>query len=247
MLCVFCDENVDQLCDSHIIPKAWLGKSDEKGMPVEISSAPYAKRRPNGPYQSKLLCRDCESMFSTIEKSVTEKTLRSSGKFNSGRKIYDGLCTQELVAFLLSILWRAHHSTIEFFSKVRLGPYEPQIKSHLQRYFDVGTELSSPAWVKIGVQEFEKSVPILDPAAIKLEGVNFWNVYAARFKFWIKLDKRPLPSDFAGLFLGDGDAVTTFPKDWWNSKERQIMSEMYMSLAKDPWSHLPRNPRGNQS
>lgn len=137
--CRLCDEE-KELKKSHIIPRffykpmEWDGKNFRYQI-LGIHSN-YKKIRQGG-IKEKLLCKECEQIFSVWENYVN-KTLYGGVELKirnlSNRKwLVSGLDYNKFKLFQLSILWRASISTQEFFKSVSLGEkHESQIKKMLK-------------------------------------------------------------------------------------------------------------------
>lgn len=113
-----------------------------------------------GVYDSEILCEDCERKFSDFDnygwQILGNLSLTNSVDDIDGTFAYRVDCdTDKIRRFLLSVLWRASVSRLEFYSRVTLGPYEARIKNRL---FD-----SSP----LRADEFQTTAMRLDIDALK--------------------------------------------------------------------------------
>jgi hypothetical protein len=114
-----------KLVKSHIIPEfMYKPLYDEKHRfdMIDFSQKKKRKFMQKG-IREKLLCKKCEGILSPLEKYA-------NGIFNGGielrmekendRMIIEGLDYIKFKLFIISILWRASISNLDFFSKVKL-------------------------------------------------------------------------------------------------------------------------------
>jgi len=137
--CRLCGEE-KELKKSHIIPRFFYKHMEwhEKNFRYQILGIhSYYKIIRQGGIKEKLLCKECEQIFSCWENYVN-KTLyggvESSIRNLSNRKwLVSGLDYNKFKLFQLSVLWRASISNQEFFKSVNLGEkHESQIKEMLK-------------------------------------------------------------------------------------------------------------------
>lgn len=130
MTCKLCQKD-SPLQNSHIIPEFVYTQlyDDKHRMNVlslhEKTPRPYEQKG----LREKLLCRDCEARLSVFEKYVSTAF---DGKETEvpldGVIIVKDVDYNQFKLFLLSILWRASVSSLDFFSQVSLGPHENKIR-----------------------------------------------------------------------------------------------------------------------
>ena len=132
--CRLCRQEAD-LCQSHIFPEFFFEPTyDESGRHVSVSSHPWHRTRfmQQGP-RERLLCKACESRFARYESYAASLFRRMDDSFNEsmpGIEITDiDLTTFRL--FGLSLLWRAHESSLHIFGTVNLGPYAEPLRQML--------------------------------------------------------------------------------------------------------------------
>lgn len=100
-LCSLCKNN-SILKDSHIIPKFvgdWIKETSVTG---KMRSAETPNKRVQDLVKTKLLCNDCEQLFSTYEKYFSENIFKPFLNSNNPIITYD----VRLKKFVVSILWR---------------------------------------------------------------------------------------------------------------------------------------------
>jgi hypothetical protein len=89
-----------------------------------------------GIFDREILCEECERKFSALDdygwQILGNTSLTNPLDDDDGTFAYKIDCdTDKIRRFLLSVLWRASVSGHEFYSRVRLGPYEGAIKNRL--------------------------------------------------------------------------------------------------------------------
>lgn len=81
------------------------------------------------------------------------------------------------------------------------------------------------------IAEFDQAdVPQLNPTYTRLAGIRFLVLYANRFIFYLKVDKKPTPSDLQGLMLKEGRPVHSLVMTWSLSKEAKIMKKLAIKM-----------------
>ncbi len=105
---------------------------DEKRriLQIEASEIKRERFRQQGLYE-KLLCTDCETIFSTFEKHVDHvffKEFYHQETNRPGEIMIVNLDYAKFKLFQLSVIWRASVAKHPFFSNVALGPHEERIR-----------------------------------------------------------------------------------------------------------------------
>ena len=67
---------------------------------------------------------------------------------------------------------------------------------------------------------------ILNPHATRFDGVRFWLIYASRFIFFIKVDKRVTPKVFDEYVIRKGRPIVTIVRSFDQSKELPILRKL---------------------
>lgn len=145
MKCQLCGEEKVLLKKSHIIPDfMYKGLFDEKHRIVlaDLNNLKRIKSIPTGIYDANLLCIDCDGKKIGALETYASKALYGGELPNNECPIFservgpDGIKSlfienisyNKFKLFLLSILWRAHHSKNKFFKDVDLGVYANKIR-----------------------------------------------------------------------------------------------------------------------
>ncbi len=229
-----------KLINAHIIPRSFYVALDNSEGPMKIvASQPgaYARRSPNGIYDPNILCAECDNAIGgQLETHAVEQLLRPRERLavsDSGTHlahIYAGADPNRIFRFIASIAWRASVSTQAFFRSFDIGLWEEQLRPILlDREFSLSAHQPD---FDANIVEFDQwSVPFLLPFRTRIEGLSYLCIFAARFCFYLKLDRRPTsdPLDETALSArtARGDTVTLL-QCWKTSKERQAMREILL-------------------
>jgi hypothetical protein len=145
MICKLCRQEKELIGRSHIIPKfLYSDLYDEKHRLIKFDALGLSKGKeknsslPTSPYEKFILCKNCDNVvisqyefhFSQVYKnSNIEKSI-----FPEPEKInqyeFKNLDYNKTNIFFLSLLWRAHYSTLNEFKEVKL---ESKIERKLRR------------------------------------------------------------------------------------------------------------------
>ncbi len=130
MTCKLCQTH-SPLQNSHILPEfVYTHLYDDKHRMHALSLHEKAPR----PYEQKgvrekLLCRDCETLLSRYERYASTAFDGKKTELPLDRVIIvKDVNYVRFKLFLLSVIWRASISKLEFFSQVSLGPHENKIR-----------------------------------------------------------------------------------------------------------------------
>ena len=142
--CRFCNL-IKPLIKAHIIPRSFFLKY--KGDPAK-GQKPYAvlvdSKKPikesgefkqAGIYDSNILCESCEKKFGEFDRygwEILEPITVDTPPSQYNGSVYKIDCdTDKIRRFILSVLWRASVSKIQFYKDVDLGPYERVVKDRI--------------------------------------------------------------------------------------------------------------------
>ncbi len=148
-ICQLCRKE-RKLIKAHIIPKQLykpikISVSNDSSRQVALGVFyPGQDRRPkqvqNGIYDSHILCGECDNHtigpWDNYAQSLFSNA-SSLGRYdlsrNDGKKVYviDDIDYKKLKLFCMSVLWRAAVSRDDFFSRIRIGTWEPQLRGML--------------------------------------------------------------------------------------------------------------------
>jgi hypothetical protein len=198
-------QKVEILCKSHILPKGFyrtiLDLENTDVLELHAVGEKHSKRRPVGDYDSNLICSEADRIFGVYDKHAIDffKTESPQSIINyRGREFIrnENFDFQKTTLFLLSFLWRAHHSTLAPYKNFSLGPkFELKIRTALLE--EDGSEQSWFSYIifwQYGPHD-DLLLPFKYPFQQKVNGLNFVFSYFLNFKVAAKLDSRPLPRD----------------------------------------------------
>lgn len=228
MLCKLCNKD-KILIDSHIIPKFFFKYlyPDNKiqGESLQLVGGPrgVSLKSRTGLYE-KLLCVNCDNKigyYDNYAKSIfidgTPEPYPKSDKAYLIRNVN----YKSLKLFLISLLWRSSISSLSFFSRINVGPYEGILHNLLAKENQMSFD-DFPFFIvkydagKLG-QVAEKNIQ--DPVKIKIDGVNFSLFFLPNcYEIYIKIDRRPLPYPFDKIVLkNDGGLIILRKGEYANS------------------------------
>ena len=137
MICRLCLADAD-LCRSHVIPElAYRPAYDDTGRGLRISPD---ERKPETKFQTgtweRLFCRDCEDLFSKLEKYFSDAWMHNVGVpdnlSDAPTILRHSVDYSPFKLFHLSLLWRASVATRQDFVEVSLGrKHEERIRDML--------------------------------------------------------------------------------------------------------------------
>lgn len=220
-----------QLIKAHIIPRAFWPLDECTPKVLSNNSGIYPSRSPQGVYDPDILCGKCDAeLLGPLDQHAAKALLRGKRKVLSFRGMairqYPEAEAAKIRVFVASVAWRASISKHRFFARVKLARYEDVIR---QMIMGVQTEQGS---IEIAIAEFDGAQGILDPHQTRFDGVRFNLIYADRFVFYIKTDRRPCPEFLVEGLVRPERPVITIPRSWYQSKERDLMQRIARSHPK---------------
>lgn len=136
MKCKLCLQE-KKLINSHIVPEFFYKCTYSSSHKISVvSTGKISKEFLNlqKGLRQRLLCEDCEQLFSAWEKYVREAIFGGTPlKIMSNDRLIkiDGLDYSKFRLFGLSLIWRASVSTNQFFENIDLGSHEEIIRKKL--------------------------------------------------------------------------------------------------------------------
>lgn len=228
--CRLCGEQ-RELVKAHIIPQSFW--PTDEGTPKVLSNTAgvYPARAPLGVYDPNILCEKCDStILGPLDQHAAEALLRGAAEpLNDAPPIpkrYPDAEPRKIELFVASVAWRASVSNCRFFHRIRLGRYEEVIRQMI-----LGAPIEQGS-VEVAIAEFEHHGGTLDPHQARFDGVRFSLIYAERFIFYVKTDRRRCPSFLTECIVRPGRPVVTIPRSWKASKERQLLTNIARSNPK---------------
>jgi hypothetical protein len=227
-ICKMCG-NDRKLINSHIIPKSFWNIQKQGAEPLAVlSNRPGWRpvRSPIGEYDNNILCEQCDNQLGLFDQHVYEKLVLDLGAplLHHGTPLgftYSNSDPILVKKFILSLVWRASISSRDYFCRISLGPYEDIFRNSF-----MGNETSNDE-ISCLISEFDqRDVAFLNPQYSRMDGVKFAVVFANRFTFYAKVDKKSLPEFFRQSEIKQGNSVTSILRDWEGSKQQQAMRQL---------------------
>lgn len=192
------------LIKAHIIPYSFYSKCSTTKLYAD--KLPYSKKRPKGAYDSTILCGECDGKIGKLDHiakqilidriGISRHEVKNPDNPNNiliAYKLTDKSLYDKLNRFFISLLWRASVSTLEDFNSISLGPFESIAKNmifssddNFKKYFTVHL---------LSISDLKGSVHLYTDQLSRIQHVNFYIWIIAGYKIFIKVDKRPLPSE----------------------------------------------------
>ena len=227
------------LVKSHIVPKSFydLPSPGEEATKI-LSNTPgqHPRKSLTGVYSEGILCADCDAgTLGRLDQHATEHLLR--GERRSIHRIcfeYPNADPELITKFALSVLWRASLSSSPVFRRVKLGPYKERIKELL-----LSGHMSQATTVAL-VEFDETGLGLLDPHSTRFDGAMFWQLYASRFIFYVKMSGVTMPTFMQEFTLAKGRPVRSLVRKWRTSKEFGLARNIARA---NPKAFRPPRPR----
>jgi hypothetical protein len=220
------------LVKAHVIPKKFYEATktgDKKVLAVTASNkGTKTETWQSGIYENTITCADCDNRLGVLDRYAyrhfltqpDELSVIRDEKYNIALAYpYDTLDLVVFKRFLMSLLWRAHHSTHGLFASVNIGShYETKIKETV-----ISSQAIAPDdWSVVAIRYFDDPHPnmIYPPRKTKLDGINAYYLSIPFFTFILKIDKRP----FQGIM-----------------REVQMSNENRKAVLRMPYSGCPQS------
>jgi len=229
-VCKLCGED-KQLVKSHIIPRSFymqFRKIDNRGIHIASTEADKPPKRSQTGIYERIVCRDCEDLFSPWDDYAIELLLTEVQDY---QKIYYkdkciGYRINEynyhyLKLFFLSVLWRMSVSKHEFFQKINLESDEKTI-GEMIKHKDAGNPCSNPIFILSFTDPLRTF--LVNPSLLKFEGYDYYVLYFAGYKIFIKKEKG-IPLWLDEYILKPKLPLLVIYQDLFSSKEYKSFDE----------------------
>jgi len=186
------------LVQAHIIPESLYAPMREDSRVPRIYSTEvgsFPKKVPTGVYDSGILCATCDRrigdwdnyaqqvLLAPIESYGDPAELRHLGVF-----IIHNMDYERFKLFFISLLWRAHQSTHQFFQKVNLGSW-----ATLAGTMILEGNPGEPDEFGVSLVRYEHPLAagtIYNPEPLRSNGLNYYRFSLGSFVAMIKVDGR---------------------------------------------------------
>jgi len=254
--CQLClkEKQAEEICNSHLLPEfAFSLAYDEKHRVVAISEDKKQKTEilQKG-VREKLLCKDCESVVSewegtlsivlrSIREQVNKKGITVAPRRIGGADcwVVSGIDYNNFKLGVLSIIWRFSISRLDRFREYSLGPHQKRIRKILLQG-NAGNKLD------YGIQMYElmhggkvlDDLIIVPPDEIKVFGHNCSRFAFGGFFFVVFISKHDIPEKHQLLMLEGG-------VDFIVVKQEIGEAELFTVLSKNIYSRDDYERYGN--
>jgi hypothetical protein len=193
--CIRC--KASPTCEAHIIPQAFareIRRTNNHILQLNDSGTKKAKR-PLGIADHNILCSTCDGTIGNADKYAIEFV--RNFKIPPGSTPYstiplDGLQTDIMRIFALSVVWKASVSSLDWFDGIDLGPYERTARGLI---FDGhGLDLCTKLHVQINVltsSAGDVSSFMTYPIRVRNENGPYFIFLAGGFQFLVRFGNRP--------------------------------------------------------
>ena len=176
---------------------------------IGIYEGDRPKRSQIGIYDSRILCEQCDGELGKLDQHACEVLLEKNLAISdlAGGKAIDGngdtLCytlegaNPEIIwKFVLSVIWRSHHSTREEVARVKLGMHELKIKAIL---------LNQQPFTRVPYSVVVEYNPDFKMCMVigrnRQDGIMLNTFYARNFGFHMKTDQQEHSETFRLISL----------------------------------------------
>lgn len=225
MICKFCSED-KELRKSHIIPEFFFRRyrPDDGTSLEQVSPRLHFKPRYRNGYYERLLCEACEALtaeWDNIGINFFQQFHRIDPK-RYGDKAYfeiNDFDYASLKLFFMSILWRASVSSLQFFSDVKLGPFEARLLEMLKNSDPGQPDDFGVVLFKYASSEDELEKIIISPTRYKPKGINHYRFRLNEHVFIVKVDRKPFSSDQRFFCMKDNEPLRIIEAEFSGSRE----------------------------
>jgi hypothetical protein len=223
--------------DAHVIPRSLFkltrgtGKHsilvgvDEKKLDRKFKQA--------GVSDITILCETCERLFGPYDKHGSEAIVDLIKSKQLYRDDFGNPCAYIATKadyglfklFILSVLWRASVSSIEFYEFIELGSiHEGRIKEMLANK-NPGSEQDYP-FICFYQTGHQYPTTVLPSFQQRIQGVNFYRLYLpSSLIVLVKVDSRPIPDCFQGTVVKQNAQIPFLLFPYFGSPEMEYIEK----------------------
>jgi hypothetical protein len=228
-----------KLIKAHVIPAAFFKDLNEKNPePLRMytdTKGVYPKRTPIGIYDPQILCEECERIFQDLDcyaSNVLVNRIETKELLDGGKSVgflLMNVDVSKLEKFMASVLWRASVSSLDFFRRVALGPYESKFRQLVW-----STQIENATLPSFILSKFDGVLGkglVLDPHQERWFGIKYYRVYFGSYISHIKVDQRAPPSQFDYLdSRRSGRNLLVISKDIKQSREWRLAQRILQAF-----------------
>ena len=235
--CKFCHKQVPKLVDAHVIPRSLYKATRGKGKSFILIGVDKTnldrKFKQVGISNKTLLCESCERLFSpydthgfkVITDTLASKQIYQDAVGNPVAYLATTANYNLFKLFILSVLWRASVSSLEFFQEIKLGLHEERIRKMLEDNA-AGSEGDYPI---LCFHQTGHKYPstILPPFQQRTDdGINYCRLYLPpNMIFVVKIDSRPLPESLFHWIIKPNSRILFQLLPYFGSYEMRYIEE----------------------
>ena len=225
--------SVGPAIDAHVIPRSFY-KFNGDGQLIYLGQDSYRKKRsPIGIYDQTILTQEGEDHFRDCDNYGAEffvrnfdskpwKILPGDNPANPNGKILDpGEFDPDMIRRLcMTILWRAHASSQDFFKRINIGTHEDRLRN-----FILNGQLGDPGDFSVILSQWNdtSSAPTLAPQRVRFDGINYAYFKTSVINFLIKVDSRPFEPDLLAVVVGGDSHLAVLQLEFLDSKDGRIL------------------------
>jgi hypothetical protein len=194
MACLRC--GVPTTIKAHLIPQSFAKEVRDQATDHALVSGDGSFRATkNGLFDHHLLCSICDGHLGEHEKFAFHslQSIRAATATSFNRTIeVDGFDTDRMLRFLCGLVWK-YASTKRELGRIEVGKYQPL----LAEIAFAGAPIP-PSIDAFFMRAFTADADVYSyraPMPQKVSGVNFIRIWLGGCLFFLKLDKRPNPSE----------------------------------------------------
>lgn len=206
MKCKLCGADEPRLAKSHIFPKGFFGKLQNKANIQTWSTNRKGRKLPAALWDRNILCQNCEELTAPLDDYAIkifrdhQNSFNLKGNFKTGDAIlvFENLDTKKLRKFFASMLWRISVSSQMEISNLSIGShYENIIANDLLNngnfsYVDCYTFILTDPRHSVFLTPYRHRLQPLNTSRDH-QNINGWRFEMPNLIFWVSLDKRSHP------------------------------------------------------
>jgi len=221
-ICLLCQKEAE-LRNSHIIPESFyknIGIYTEKNIYYQIKTDGKKSdiRFMQKGVREYLLCNDCEQLLNNSYEKYAENLFFKNCQLENFVDHIELLNadSSKLKLFILSLLYRASVSTLDFFKGINLTPLQNEHLREMVLNANSGNYLDFGTLVLISNEESAGKVKqtIFPPKIVQVNGHNLAVFFVSKFIFFIFLSGLREDFDLSYLLIGHGEKIIVMKADF---------------------------------
>ena len=211
-----------------------------------------------GLYDSNILTAAGEQLLSEIDQAAynhllpretpeqlatrASKVMRQAGKIRAVQLPLE--CSEAILLFYVSVLWRFHISTRREAKGVYLGPYASKFKEAI-----IGKSMNGIRFIQVLLSKITCAAneTVIMPYKFRDGAVNIYEMIFGGFRAWVKCDRRPFNSGIGEIAVCLGSPTTIVFCDFEGTQSYKSFSKLVRQQFNrhgDPWQNRYRKKYG---